>query len=927
MAGASTPRARRLRRLGRGLAVGTAAAAVTVSLRGTTLMRRAEGATYDLRTTALADPSRASRDIVIAAIDDRSLRELQPQYGRWPWPRAVHAAVLDYLRYAGAKLVVYDVQFPEAGLDSASDQAFADAVAEAGNVVLPMAMSRDTDSVEGIAAGASGEAEARRFALPLRGGNALVEQGQEIAPMPALTRGAAGVGSIALNSDTVSGTVRHEQLVWRHDGRFYPSLSLAAARLADPRRYGGAFSLDRGALRGGVVAVPLEDGRMVIRWRGPFGTRARQTYPAFSYSRLALSYDDVFHGRAPALPPDSLKGKIVFVAATASGMLDLRVTPYGAKEPGVMIHATALDNLLRGDFMRRAPAWANAGTAAASALAAATAVSLIVSAAWGTAAALLVLLLAAIASVGAFAGGVWLDAAAPALGGALAYAGAMAGNYVTEGRERRRVRDMFSRFVDPHVVRQLADAGQSLALGGQRVPLTILFSDIRGFTSLSEKLPAETVVAMLNEYLGAMTDIVFRHRGTSDKFIGDAVMAFWGAPLPAADHARRACDCALEMIAELDRLNRAWEADGRAAGLRIGIGINTGEAVVGMIGSLRHKLDYTAIGDAVNLASRLESLNKEMETTIIISDAVRAALGDGYDTRALPEVHVKGKEQAVQVHELRGRRAASAASPAAAAKVMATAGIAALLLAAAPLTASAQAKQRWTDDVYQPGRWQRGQLVAWSVTNPARADSLALVARVDGFAKAPRWRAEIRRVGADSHLSEPLILVGERNRVQVVTGVAAAPLEQNAAKDDPLVQAVVAQFDASGALKQPGAGRIVQRAEGKVARVFARRPAVQADFPDALLAMSRGRRTINDMVQRTTGQVASNRTASLAPTAGTRGVAPRTVQTPSGAVTVTPDAAAVAAMDQRAVDAVAVDAFTRDGRLGQSAPVKEETAP
>lgn len=927
----SAARTKRMRRLARGLAVGGAVAAIVLLLRGTVLMRQAEGATYDLRTRVFADPSRASKDIVIAAIDDRSLRELAPQVGRWPWPRAAHAEALDYLKYAGARLVVYDVQFPEAELNAESDAAFADALADAGNAVLPMALSRDSESVAGVAAAATGEAEARRFALPVRTRLRLVDEAHAITPTPVLARSAAAIGSIALNLDA-DGTVRHERLLWRHDGRFYPSLALAAARLAAPARYGGAPGLGADSLRftGGApgargAAVPLEDGAMVLRWRGPFGDARRQTYPVFSYSRLVLSYEDVFHGRAPALPPGELKGKIVFVAVTASGLYDLRQTPFGGAEPGVMIHATALDNLLRGDFMRRAPGWANAGTAAAAALAAALAVSLIGSAAWGTAAALLVLLLAGGASAAAFAGGAWLDAAAPATGGALAYAGAMAMNYVTEGRERRRVRDMFSRFVDPHVVRRLADVGEQLQLGGQRVPLTVLFSDIRGFTSLSENLPAETVVAMLNEYLGAMTDIVFRHQGTSDKFIGDAVMAFWGAPLPAADHARSAADCALEMIEELERLNRGWEADGRAAGLRIGIGINTGEAVVGMIGSLKHKLDYTAIGDAVNLASRLESLNKEMGTTIIISDAVRAALGDGYDTRALPEVHVKGKEQAVHVHELRGRRAAPATPSAGTARAMATAGIAALLLALAPHQASAQAKQRWTDRVYQPGRWQRGQLVALSVGNPASADSLALVAQVDGYAKAPRWRAEVRRVGGDGRLGEPLVLIGERTRVVVVTGVAAAPLEQNAAKDDPLVQAVVAQFDAAGALKQPGAGRIVQRAAGKVARVLVRHPALQGDFPDALLAMSRGRRTLNDLVQRSTGQVAANRTASLAPTAGARGVTQ--VQTPQGTISVNPDPAAVLAMDQRTVDAVAVDGFVREGHLEQPVPVKEEAAP
>jgi class 3 adenylate cyclase len=546
----------------------------------------------------------------------------------------------------------------------------------------------------------------------------------------------------------------------------------------------------------------------------------------------------------------------------------------------------------------------------------------VVSAAWGTLAALGVVLLAAAAALAAFASGVWLDAAAPALAGVLAYAGAQAANYVTEGRARRRVRGLMSRYVNPEIVRQLADEALDLKLGGQRVPLTILFSDIRGFTSLSEKLSAEQVVVMLNEYLGAMTEIVFQHGGTLDKFIGDAVMALWGAPLPAPDHARRAADCALAMMAELERMNARWAQAGGSADLRIGIGINSGEAVVGNIGSLKHKLEYTAIGDAVNLASRLESLNKDMGTTIIISEATRAALGEGYDTAPLREVHVKGKEQAVLVHELRGHARTGSGERLRAAPA---AVVAALLLALLPQHADAQAKQRWIDRVYQPGVWRGGQVAPWATTNPA-TDTLALVAQVDGYAKAPRWRAEIRRIGADQRLGEPLVLVAERNRVTVVTGVASADLAQNAAKDDPLVKAVVAQFDAQGALKQPGPGRIVLREAGKVARVIARRPALQADFPDGLLAMSRGRRTLTDLVHRGTGQVADNRSQGLAMTAGTRGVT-RTVETPGGRITVTSNTAAVAAMDARTVDAVAVDAFVRGGRLEQPAPVKEETTP
>ncbi len=228
-------------------------------------------------------------------------------------------------------------------------------------------------------------------------------------------------------------------------------------------------------------------------------------------------------------------------------------------------------------------------------------------------------------------------------------------NYMTEGRQKRQIREMFSKYVAPEYVAQLAEDPSRLHTEGKRAELSILFSDIRGFTTISEGLSPTGVIEFLNVYLTEMAAIVKASGGTLDKFIGDAVMAFWGEPVPEPDHAARACDCALAMKAATEKLAEKFAAEGKPA-IRIGIGVNTADVVVGNIGSLEHKLDYTVIGDGVNLASRLEGLNKEYKTTIIISEFCLAKLGERYETRPLGDVKVKGKTRPVQVFELVGRK-------------------------------------------------------------------------------------------------------------------------------------------------------------------------------------------------------------------------------------------------------------------------------
>jgi adenylate cyclase len=320
------------------------------------------------------------------------------------------------------------------------------------------------------------------------------------------------------------------------------------------------------------------------------------------------------------------------------------------KMPGMQIHASVLDSILSGRFMKPAPVWA--GVAALLLCALVAGIGLLRFGVWpglalsaATAAAFVVV------AVMLFERGLWLGMIEPASALTLAAFGGVSYQYFVEDREKRRVKRLFSRYVSKDVFDQLMSDPSKAGLGGKRRSMTVLFSDIRGFTTFSEQGEPEAIVQQLNEYFSRMVHVVFEHRGTLDKFVGDAVMALFGAPLDDPDHAEHAVQAALAMLKELEELNRGWAAEGRPT-LAIGVGVNTGDMVAGNIGS-ESIMSYTVIGDAVNLGSRLESLNKQYGTSIIISDATRGCLQGRYDVRALGDVVVKGKSQPVAIFEVK----------------------------------------------------------------------------------------------------------------------------------------------------------------------------------------------------------------------------------------------------------------------------------
>jgi len=878
-------------------------ATLLLLLQPTPPMRILEGRASDLRARILADPGRVHPDLLLVTIDDPSLDILQESLGRWPWPRDVHAALVDVLAAGGARLVIFDVGFFDPLLSAPEgDSVFAEAIQLAGNVILPVAFDQRSATDAARLEELLGRSAERDLLERHRVGRAVSpgtnpDFGGVLVPLPLLGAGVAALGAATLLPDAADGVSRRDPLVFSHRGELYPSLAFAAARVLEPSRFDGPVELRDRELLSGETTLPLDRGGLLLRWRGSFLSRGEHTYPVIPVYQLLNSYEQLLRGQEPDVPLDRLAGKVVIVGLTGMGLFEARVTPLAPHDPGLMLHATALDNLLTGDHLRRAPPWVDRGATALLVLLLTVGVTFL-----PLAGGVLLVVFGAVVVVawafGAYHFGLWTDLATPLLGTGMSFSGAMAARYITEGRERRRIRELFGRYVSPEYVRILVERPESFRLGGERVPLTVLFSDIRGFTSISERLPPETVVSILNRYLDRMSEIVFRNGGTLDKFMGDGLMAFWGAPIPEPEHARKALTAGLEMLDAVDAFSAEIRRE-EGVDLDIGVGVHTGEAVVGNIGSLTRKLDYTALGDHVNLASRLESLNKERGTRFLASRAAWEAAGPGFRVRELPDAQVKGKEEGVSIVEVLGRLTGWIML------IPLMTALALLGTTAAPVDAqgSSPERSRWVDRVYVPGG------------GVSSADSLALVAVVDGYAHPPRWRMEVWRVSDDGRLAEGAVLVGDGASVQVLTQVGSSPLAEHALGQEAMIRFLVGTLP-GGTPRFPG-GRdfLVQTEEGRNVRMVRRERLARPDFPDDLLVSGRAGRLGRSLLRLTSEQVGDQRGAQFAATAGARGVR---VRTPDGEVVLSPDLAAVARMEGRVPSAVELDRFRREGGLGES---------
>jgi len=662
------------------------------------LIDQVENRTLDMRFT-LRGPRPVDPRVVIVAIDQNTFNSLG-----WPFPRFHHARVVDRLREDGARAIGFDIAFPSPdpnspanfvkmlsdqlaargdGADAAtvermreiaqkfdSDQEFAEALKRAGNVILghPFLFdAREQASLDPKRVEEYNEILAYHAYAQIRkvGGDRFqyyVEHpdvpgtqydGQGIVPnLRLFAEAAKSTGFFNFSADS-DGTFRRAPLILRYPERvktqleenFYPSL--AVQTLIEYLKAGPQdvifFFNSNGPERLQIAQYavwPDISGRVLINYAG-----RGKSYTHYSFSAVAQGLT----------PPGTFQDKIVLVGATALGIGDIRNTPFQKPDyPGVEIHANVIDNILHDNFLQRG--FNEEMMDISIVLFCGAAMGLVfvtMRPQWSW----LVFLGGAgglfLFNYAQFRASHWLSLVIPALTLAANYVGVTSYRMIFEEREKRKVRGAFGMYVHPGLISQMMKNPDLLRLGGEEVEMSVLFSDVRGFTTISEKLTPTQLVHLLNEYLTAMSDVIMANWGTVDKYEGDAIMAFWGRPYPQPDHASRGCNACLAMLDRLNDLNRQWKAEGRMT-LDIGVGLNTGRMVVGNMGSNK-RFNYTVMGDSVNLGSRLEGQTKEYAVKIIISEFTHGEVADEFVCRELDLIRVKGKLKPVSIYELMAR--------------------------------------------------------------------------------------------------------------------------------------------------------------------------------------------------------------------------------------------------------------------------------
>jgi adenylate cyclase len=624
----------------RGALVGSGAFLLVFILQNFELLTPLEWKSWDLRLRLFADSSKANKDIVLFLIDQYSLDLYEAHQGlSWPWPRQMYSAVLQYCKAGGAKACIFDLILTEGSVYGVEDdEDFSETIDRVGNVFLALFLSQEESEFEE----GSLRILDRFFSAKFSPNKAVFPAKSVTLPLENFLHSARGVGNVRFSPDE-DGIYRRLPLLFAYRNLLVPSLPLAVAGFLEGEEI--VFKGKRDIYFKGRK-IPLdESGQMIISYHGPTGT-----YPSYSMAAIINSWALIEEGKPPQIPPGEFREKIVLVSASAPGLLDLRSTPLSSVCPGSEILATVIDNLAEGDSISAPEKELSLLLLVVFSLITGLGVTCFQSLWKIILFSLSCLALPFVASWAAFFSGHWLELVPPELAVLISFTGASLLNFSVEGRQRRFIKNVFRFYLSSHVIDQILKNPELLRLGGEKREISSFFSDIAGFTALSEGLSPEELVNLLNSYLSEMTDIILSYQGTLDKYEGDAIIAFWNAPLEQPDHALRACRTALECQVRLSELRPILQSRfGQSLSMRIGI--NSGPAVVGNMGS-SSRFDYTAIGDTVNIASRLEGACKQYDVPILVGERTYEMVKEHIMAREVDTIRVLGKKKPIRVYEV-----------------------------------------------------------------------------------------------------------------------------------------------------------------------------------------------------------------------------------------------------------------------------------
>ena len=593
--------------------------------------------TYELKSMDLFQRFHSpleNPEILMVEINQQALTSLSEKGIQWPWPRQIYAPLVEVCAKAGAKGIIFDILLTEpSSYGKEDDLALAQAIRDAGSVFLPMSLSSKPSARQEASSPS-------RFGI--RRAESLIEFREArsfVLPVPEFVAGVRGLGNVILSPDR-DGVYRDVALFTRLQEFLLPSLTVAPL-------------LDRVEFKEGKV---LMEGRAL--YLNPEGQLLLHFYGKdFQFPKLS-ALDVLSAYQSPNEPLSekmrgAIKGRYVIVALTAPGLYDLKPTAVTSVSPGAYVHGILLTNLLRGDHLREVGGeWKYAlmfllGSILGYAI-------LVNVSFWKNTLIFLLFVLGwpALSSALFFTHDSWLGFLSFELAFFLVFGMTSTYSYNTEGKKRRVIRQLFSCYMSEVLVKELESNPQKARLGGDRRFITIFFSDLANFTTLSERFEPERIVSLLNEYFTEMSQVILDSQGVIDKYQGDGIMAFWGAPISLEDHAARACLAALECQSRMHKINESLSREGIPP-LSMRIGLHSGDTVVGNMGSAQ-RFDYTIIGDNVNLASRLEGVNKQFGTKVIISETTYLHTRGGIEARELDLIAVKGKEKPIRIYELLG---------------------------------------------------------------------------------------------------------------------------------------------------------------------------------------------------------------------------------------------------------------------------------